>query len=142
MKIDIKRFGLTEVPVDPDTVFTFPQGLVGLEACKRFKKFHEDGKPTVFFLQSLDDAAVMFSVVSPELANIEYQIELSDSDVALLGMESPEDVVVAITLHRTDTDGGKIAANTLAPLLLNLKNRKGMQKILREMHPTLLYRGR
>jgi flagellar assembly factor FliW len=142
MKIDIKRFDLTGVPVDPDTVFTFAEGLVGFEACKRFKMFHEEGKPTVFWLKSLDDTAVMFSVVSPELANIEYQIELSDADVALLGMESPEDVAIAIILYRNVDDGGKIAANTLAPLILNLKNRKGMQKVLQEMHPTLLYRGR
>jgi flagellar assembly factor FliW len=142
MKIDIKRFGLTDIPVDPDTVFTFPEGLQGLETCKRFKMFHEENKPTVFWLKSLDDTGVMFSIVSPELANIEYQIELSDADVALLGMKHPEDVMIAIVLYRNDADNGRISANTLAPLILNMKNRKGIQKILREMHPTLLYRGR
>ena len=36
----------------------------------------------------------------------------------------------------------KIAANPHSPVILNLTSRKGMQKILRDVHPTLLYRAR
>lgn len=39
MKIDIERLGLKEVPVDPETLFTFAEGLAGFEDCKRFKIF-------------------------------------------------------------------------------------------------------
>ena len=39
-------------------------------------------------------------------------------------------------------EGGKIAANTRSPVILNLKTRKGMQKVLSEVHPALLYRAR
>lgn len=142
MKIDIERFGLTEVQVDPETVFTFSDGLAGFETCKRFKLFHEEGKPTVFWMQSLDDKSVMFPVVTPDRLDIEYQIELSDSDAALLELASPEDATVAIIVYSDEAEGGKIAANTRSPLILNLKNRKGMQKVLQEVHPTLLYRAR
>lgn len=142
MKIDIERFGLKEVPVDPDTLFSFPNGLAGFEDCKRFKIFHEEGKPTVFWLQSLDDTAVMFPIVAPELLNLEYQIELSDEDCALLGLENLEDAAVVVIVYRDEAEDGKIAANTRSPLILNLKNRQGMQKILQEVHQTLLYRGR
>ncbi|MBI4740770.1 MAG: flagellar assembly protein FliW [Betaproteobacteria bacterium] len=142
MKIDIERFGLTEVQVDPDTVFTFPAGIAGFEACQRFKIFHEEGKPTVFWLQSLDDTAVMFPVVAPDLLDLEYQIELNEADESLLGLESAEDVAVAVIVYRSEAEGGKIAANTCSPLILNMKNRQGMQKVLQEVHPTLLYRAR
>lgn len=146
MKIDIQRFGLTEVQVDPDTVFTFAEGIAGFEACKRFKLFHEEGKPTVFWLQSLDETDVMFPVVTPDLLDLEYQIELSDADLVLLGLEGSEestkDTAVAIIVYRNDAEGGNIAANTRSPLILNLKNRQAMQKILQEVHPTLLYRAR
>ena len=57
MKIDIERLGLKNVPIDPESVFTFPDGIAGFEDCKRFKLFHEEGKATVFWLQSLDDIA-------------------------------------------------------------------------------------
>lgn len=146
MKIDIERFGLTQVQVDPESVFTFPDGIAGFEACKRFKIFHEEGKPTVFWLHSLDDTSVLFPIVTPDLLDLEYQIELSDADVALLGLENieehSENTAVAIIVYRSEADGGKIAANTRSPLILNLKNRRGMQKVLQEVHPTLLYRAR
>jgi len=142
MKIDVERFGLKDVPVDPETLFTFAQGIAGFDDCKRFKIFHEEGKSTVFWLQSVDDAAVMFPIVAPETFDLEYQIELSDADCALLELVSPDDVAVLVILYRDEAAGGKIAANTRSPIILNLKNRKAMQKQLQEVHPTLLYRAR
>ena len=141
MKIDIERFGLKGVPVDPETLFTFAEGLAGFENCKQFKIFHEEGKPSVFWLQSIDDSDVMFPVVTPDVLDLEYQIELSDADCALLGLENVEDAAVAIIVYRDSMANGKIAANTRSPLILNSKTRKGMQKILQEIHPTLLYRA-
>jgi flagellar assembly factor FliW len=142
MKIDIERFGLKEAPVDPETVFTFTDGIAGFETCKHFKIFHEEGKPTVFWLQSLDDTTVMFPIVAPELLDLEYQIELSDADISLLGLKNTEDAAVAIIVYRSEADGGAIAANTRSPLILNMNNRQGMQKILQDVHQTLLYRAR
>ena len=142
MKIDLERLGLKNIAVDPDSVFTFPAGIAGFEQCTRFKLFHEEGKATVFWLQSLDQADVMFPVVTPETLDIEYQIELSDADCALIGVADPADVAVAVIVYRDEAQGGQIAANTRSPVILNLKTRKGMQKVLSEVHPALLYRAR
>jgi len=142
MKIDIERLGLKEVPVDPETLFTFAEGLAGFEDCKRFKIFHEEGKPSVFWLQSIDDTEVMFPIVTPEALDLEYQIELSDADCALISLGNTEDAAVVIIVYRDEAANGKIAANTRSPLILNLKARKGMQKVLNQIHPTLLYRAR
>ncbi|MCB1933601.1 MAG: flagellar assembly protein FliW [Candidatus Accumulibacter sp.] len=142
MKIDLERFGLKDVPVDPDTVFTFAEGLAGFADCRRFKVFHEEGKATVFWLQSLDDPGLTFPIMPPEVLDLEYQIELSDADCALLGLERAEDATVAVIVYRDAAAGGKIAANTRSPIILNLGNRRAMQKVLQEVHPTLLYRAR
>ena len=142
MKIDIERLGLKNVAIDPETLFSFPQGIAGFEDCKRFKIFHEEGKPTVFWLQSVDDAEVTFPIVAPETLDIEYQIELSDADCELIEVKSLEDVVVVVIVYRDEAQGGRIAANARSPVILNLKNRKGMQKVLQNVHPTLLYRAR
>jgi len=140
MKIDIERFGLKEVPVDPETVFTFAEGLAGFEQCKRFKFFHEEGKPTVFWLQSLEQADILFPIVAPNMLDIEYQIELSDADCALLDLDNVADAAIVVIVYRNETSG--IAANTRSPLILNLKSRKGMQKILQDVQPKVLYRAR
>ena len=142
MKIDLERLGLKNIAVDPDSVFTFPAGIAGFEQCTRFKLFHEEGKATVFWLQSLDQQDVMFPVVTPETLDIEYQIELSDEDCALIGLADPADAAVAVIVYRDEAQGGQIAANTRSPVIVNLKTRKGMQKILSEVHPALLYRAR
>jgi flagellar assembly factor FliW len=146
MKIDIDRFGLKNVQVDPVTLFTFPKGLAGFENCKRFKLFHEEGGGTVFWLQSVEDTSVAFPIVSPDAIDVAYEIELSDEDCALIGVEDVSDVVIVVIVYREETgkgpDGGQIAANTLSPVILNLKTRTGMQKILQEVHPSLVYRAR
>ena len=142
MKIDIDRLGLKSVPVDPDTLFSFPQGLAGFEDCKRFKLFHEEGGGTVFWLQSVDDLAVMFPIVAPDALDIEYQIELSDEDCALIDLTDTQNAAVVVIIYRNEAENGRIAANTLSPVILNLETRKGMQKILQEVHPSLLYRAR
>ena len=142
MKIDIERLGLKNVTVDPDSVFAFPAGIAGFEQCTRFKLFHEEGKATVFWLQSLDRSEVLFPIVAPGMLDIEYQIELSDADCALIDLQGAEDVAVVVIVYRNEAEGGKIAANTRSPVILNLRSRKGMQKVLHEVHPTLLYRAR
>lgn len=145
MKINIDKFDLKDVPVSPDHVFTFPEGLVGFEAQKRFALFHEEGKPTVFWLQSLDDSQLSFPVTSPDRLGIDYQIELSEADCRLLDLKDPEEVIVVVIVYRddvTDASGGKIAASTRSPLVLNTRTRLGMQKILREIEPSLVVRAR
>ena len=142
MKIDIERLGLKNVTIDPETLFSFPEGIAGFEDCKRLKVFHEEGKTTVFWLQSVDDVAVAFPIVAPESLDIEYQIELSDADCALIDLQDAKDIAVAVIVYRDEAEGGKIGANTRSPVILNLNSRKGMQKVLQSVHPTLLYRAR
>lgn len=142
MKIDIERFGLKNVPVNPETQFTFPIGIAGFEDCKHFQLFHEEGGSTVFWLQSLDDTSVMFSVVSPDSLDMAYEIELSDEDCALIDLQSADEALVVVIVYRDEAENGKIAANTRSPVILNARSRKGMQKVLQEVHPTLFYRAR
>ncbi|MFA5531959.1 MAG: flagellar assembly protein FliW, partial [Thiohalomonadaceae bacterium] len=65
MQITTRFFGRQEI--SEEQIITFPRGLAGFEQCKRFKLFHEEGKPSVFWLQSVDAADVTFSVAGPEL---------------------------------------------------------------------------
>ena len=97
MKIDIDRFGLKNVQVDPDTLFSFSQGLAGFDEQKRFKLFHEEGGKAVFWLQSIDDTAVSFPIVTPDALDIAYEIELSDEEKGNLKVstDAVEELLVA-----------------------------------------------
>jgi flagellar assembly factor FliW len=144
MKIDIDRFGLKDVQVDPDTLFRFPKGMAGFEDYRKFKLFHQEGGGTVFWLQSVDDAKISFPIMAPDELDIAYEIELSDEDCALIGMEDPSDVAIGVVVYRDTANEAKgpIAANTHAPVIFNIKTRLGMQKVLREVHPGLTVRAR
>ncbi|KAF0814437.1 Flagellar assembly factor FliW [Andreprevotia sp. IGB-42] len=138
MQIVHTRFG--DIEVDPDTVLTFPRGLPGFESLTRYKLLHEDKpNPTVLWLQSLDDAEVAFSVVQAELLGINYQIELNDEETALLGLDKPEDAILLLTLAKRDESKNSISANTVAPIILNTKTRKGLQKI--GLHADIVFRN-
>jgi len=121
------RFG--QVDIDPQTVLEFPQGLPGFEHYTRYKLLHEDKpNPQVMWLQSLDDADLVFSVIEADRLGLNYQIVLSDEEVAMLQLAAPEDAVLLLILSRPEDGSAPVAANTRAPLVLNPVARKGLQK--------------
>jgi flagellar assembly factor FliW len=122
------QFGTHDV--DPDTIITFPGGMLGFADQTRFKLFHEEDKPTVFWLQCVDDAQLRFSVTEAGRLNVDYELALSDEDVATLQLSDPNDLAILVTLARGEHEGAGIHANFLAPILINTAQRIGLQKSL------------
>jgi len=135
MKIDTTRFG--ELEINPDATLTFPLGLIGFKDCKRYQMLHEDkAGPVVYYLQSLDDMAVTFSIVDPALFGLNYEISLSDEEEALLQAENPTDLAVLLMVYKPKENAkesafpGGVSANINGPLVLNLDKKLGLQKVL------------
>lgn len=144
MKISIKRFDLQDVSIAPDSVLTFPAGLVGLEENRRFCLMHEEGSPTVFWLQSLDDEALTLNVVSPDSLDMAYSINLSDEECRQIDLQDPADAVVLLVVFREEGAGegaGGLGVSARSPLVVNAKSRLGLQKVLSDVQPTLVLRG-
>jgi flagellar assembly factor FliW len=126
MQIVSPQFG--PLDVDESTVITFPDGVPGFEDCTRYKLLHEDvPNPKVLWMQSLDDTALVFSVVDATLLGLNYQLTLTDEEAAKIGASSPEDIVLLLTLAK-DRLGGKVKPNTFSPIVLNTATRKAIQK--------------
>lgn len=140
MKFTLTRFGSEEVEIDPQTILTFPRGLPPFEDCTHYKLFHEEGKPSVFWLQSLDDPAILFSVADPALLNIAYEVMLSDEEQALLQAVPGDDLILAVILFKSG-DQPSINANTRAPIIINTGKRIGLQKLLHEFEAQVSIRG-
>lgn len=131
MEIQSKLLGNQEV--NPDTIITFPRGLPGFEDQKRFKLFHQDGSEIVYWLQSVDDEGLLFSVAHPLNFNINYSFVLTDEEEALLQVTNSEELLILIVLHKDDEGGtGKptIKGSIKSPLVINTEKRIGLQKIL------------
>lgn len=138
--LQLKTTAFGEQPVDPDTVLNFPAGLAGFESHTRFKLFHEDsGKEIVHWLQSVEDADLRFPVADPTQFGIHYSFLLSDEETALLELDNPEDALVLIVLYKEDEQTG-IRGSIAAPLVINARSRKGVQKPLQNLEPSVLLR--
>ena len=117
--------------VAKSSLLTFPEGLPGFEDLHQYKLFHEEGKSTVYYLQSTEDPDIRLPLVTPESCKIDYCIELTDEETEKLQIESAEDVVVVVTLSdNQDKAGAGITANFMAPIVINAQSRIGLQKTL------------
>jgi len=126
------RYGTLEI--DPDTLLSFPSGLPGFENLTRFTLLHEEGKSTVFWLQSVDDTDVQFSVTNPNNFKVNYQITLQDDEAEMLELTDDSETIVLLILSRDEgEDPSAIKANFMAPLVINVTSRKGMQKPLNQI---------
>lgn len=126
MNIESPRFG--RLTVSPEKIIDFPRGLPGFEQLRQFTLLHPEGEePKYFILQSLEDVEVAFHIADPSPYGFSYQINLSDEEAALLGEGEAGDFVVVVMLISNPTGG--VRANLKAPLVLNLRTRRGLQHI-------------
>ena len=144
VKLNLPRFGGVTVEFESNSVINFPVGLLGFETCRRFKLFHQEGKPNVLWLQSLDQPEAVFSLRDPALLNISYEVTLSDAEEKLLETAPGDDIVVAVIVYKDEKTENKISAvkaNMFAPIILNVTKRNGIQKVLKELDTQLVIRG-
>lgn len=128
--MEIKSSFLGQQIIDPDTIISFPNGIPGFEDQTRFKLFHQEGDdPVVYWLQSLDNEEVTFSVAQPSAFNINYTFTINDTEEATLGLEDVSDALVFIILYKDEF----IKAAIKSPLVINSAKRIGLQKIFIEL---------
>ena len=137
MKFNLQRLGGGTVEFESNSVLEFPAGLPGFETCKRFKLFHEEGKPTVFYLQSLDNPAVLFSLGDPGLLSLSYEVTLSDAEQALLKVAPGDELLLEVIVYKEGNKPDFVKVNMLAPIILNITKRLGLQKILQNLDTQL-----
>jgi flagellar assembly factor FliW len=91
----------------------------------------------------LTSPAMTFSVVPPDTLGVRYEIDLKDEEVALLQAQSPDDLVLAVIVRRSDEqpESYGLTANFMGPLLINTRTRRGMQKVLEHLNCDVVIRG-
>lgn len=139
MKIDSPRFGSIEI--ESDKLIEFPQGLPGFEAITRYTLLHPEGEnPNFFILQAVDEPALAFHIADPKRFGFDYQISLTDAQVALLNLTNPADCAVAVMLTKEDASQ-PLRAHLNAPLIINLATRRGLQHSFAKLDYDVILRG-
>ena len=146
MQINTALFGPQEI--QDDNIITFPQGLPGLENNTRFKVFHEEGKPTVHWLQSVEDEEVCLSVMEPKTLDLAYEFNMSEEQSSLIDMQNEDELLVFVILSKdnaTDSEAvpsdSKIKANLTGPIVINSRSRKAFQASLSKAERITLIRA-
>jgi flagellar assembly factor FliW len=127
MVIDTLRFGMLELP--ESVLVTLPDGLLGFPECRRFVVLPYDDEMPLCWLQSADDPEVAFLALEPHLFFAEYEVMLSDSDTAALGLAKAEDATL-LSLLTVSRDAHAITANLAGPIVVNVITRRGKQIVL------------
>ncbi|MDR1576541.1 MAG: flagellar assembly protein FliW [Treponema sp.] len=125
MKVATKASGLIEV--DERQKITFPDGLFGFEGFKEYVLLDADRQP-FYWLQSLDVERVAFILVNPFLFRPDYELNISNEEMAEIGIYSPEKALIFSIV--TVPPDGAMTANLQGPLIISRDTRTGRQAIL------------
>ena len=127
IQVKTSRFG--EIEVKKDDVIELPSGLIGFPELKEFVLLDHDKDSPFKWLQSLDDGTIAFVLINPLLFKSDYEVEVTEAEVSDLTLENEEDAVISVIVTMP-TNPQQMTANLKAPLIFNLKNRRGKQIIL------------
>jgi len=126
--MEIKTKALGTVTIEEDQIITLSEGFYGFKKYHRFALLDAKQKPFIW-IQSLDDAQLAFIAIDPFIFRPDYELDIDDSLLEPLGIESPSDVLV-FALVTVPSDGSAITANLQGPLIINKKNKKAMQLVI------------
>lgn len=125
-----KFFG--EVELDDDKILEFPNGIIGFEEYKRYAILYDiekEDETRISWLQSLDEPLLALPVVDPLGVTSEYAPMIEDELLKPLNDPADEDLIFLLILT-VPSDMKKVTANMKAPIIINAKERKGVQLIV------------
>lgn len=125
MKVQTRYFG--EIEVGENEIILFPWGIPGFEHLKRFLLLEEKA---FFWLQSVDEEAVVFAVCDPFIYFPGYEVEIPSVECDVLGLSKESDVVILAIMNFKSSR--EIGVNLLAPIVINCRLRMGKQIILED----------
>jgi flagellar assembly factor FliW len=128
VSLDSVLFG--HIAVAPDACFTLPDGLLGFAAEHRFALL--PAASDAYWLQGLNNEALVFLVVDPFRYVPGYSLELSPDTHRELGDRDPTRLVVLAIVTLPREAGELCTANLQGPVVLDTVTRLGWQVVLGE----------
>jgi flagellar assembly factor FliW len=120
---------------DEESVLEFPRGLPGFEERRRFLPVQNPLAAPIVFLQSVECADLCFTTLPVLVVDPQYRLHVQGEDLEKIGLPADrlprlgEDVLCLAVLSIRETG---TTANLLAPVVVNLNNRKAVQAVATE----------
>ena len=128
MDIETSRFG--KITVNEEKLFNFVLPVVGFDELSKFVLLEHSNDSMFKWLQSIENPLLAFPIVSCANLAMDYVIDLPDSAVDALQIESVDDLLVMNIASIPSDDPSGATINLLAPLIFNVKNKLAGQIIL------------
>jgi len=147
--IETKYFGT--MPFEGDSCFEFPWGLPAFEEERCFLPLKIPAHEPLLFLQSTTTPSLCFIALPVLVADPDYKLAVSVEDLEALELNSaqqPEIGSGALVLTLLSIrENAPATANLLAPVVINLANRRALQAIRNDRaysheHPLALTKKR
>ena len=115
LTVESTRFGTLELAAD--TVIEFPTGLIGLGGA-RFALVTTDEDSAFAWLHSVEDPSLALPVTNPWLFFSDYEVKLSNSETARIGVPEGEEPDVWVTVRAAGSPED-FRANLRAPIIVS-----------------------
>ena len=132
-RIHTRCFG--QVEYSSGAVFEFPDGMPGFETQHAFVFLERPAAHPFIFMQSVSSAKLCFILLPVLAADPKYKLRLADEDLIALGLPAGKqprigkDVLCAVLVCAAGEERPDPTINLLAPIVVNLKRRIGIQAI-------------
>ncbi|HBK85199.1 MAG TPA: flagellar assembly protein FliW [Firmicutes bacterium] len=129
MQLQTKRFG--QITIDPELIFTFPDGLPGFPVEHRFALLRIGLDDTPFiWMQSIGNPDLCFLLVDPQAAFNHYAVAISDTEAEQIQCAQGVEVQVLCIVSVPNGDLHQATVNLKAPLWFNTESRLALQSII------------
>ena len=134
MNVASTRFGILNVP--PETLLTFPSGLLGFPEWTRYVMLDHDTDAPFKWLHCVEEASLAFVVIDPASFNRNYQVTISEEARCEVEGNETDELSLVVILTIPSADPSAVTANLRGPLLMNPRTRLCKQLVLTEDYPT------
>ena len=109
--------------------YYFEKGIYGFADYKEYIIANYGGEDSPFqIMEAKKEEGVGFILIPPALIYKDYEINVEESELKSLDIDTPEDVLVLSIVSFMDKN--KISVNLKSPIIISLSSKKGKQIIL------------
>jgi flagellar assembly factor FliW len=126
IQVDSTRFGSFEV--EADIVLEFPQGMIGFPHATSYVLVKQRDDSVFMWLHSTTDPSLAFPVVLPWAFYWDYEVKLSDDDLAAIDVENASQISILCVVN-VGSDVRRGTINLFSPIVINNDNRQAKQVI-------------
>lgn len=127
--VNTTKFG--EVEIEEELVFDFVMPIIGFEKLEKYILIDYKPESPFKWLQSVEDGDLAFPVTMCSCFGLDYQFDIPDNEAKKLDIKSPEDVFVMNIANIPQSNPQGVTVNMLAPLIINVNNKKAGQIVLK-----------